>query len=131
MNKLPKYCNTCDEENASEKCKCGNIVCLRCTKQGDIIFINDWLDVGISNQCEICKKIGCKICIETCLECWSVEGFASSICIKCAEKHNSFSVVECEFHCWRYCKKCAKNGEIECAECLVNKNYDLRHQYTM
>lgn len=102
--------------NESKTCEICNISTI--DKEG--VFLNDWIWFDLP-QCKTCNAIICRACLKTCFECYSKFGVYCKNCIgNLVMQHN------CEYHYWEACEKHITN---ECGQCIVNRNYDLKHCY--
>ena len=114
-------CENCDDvccvENKNECKICSSDLCYKCLQKDDNKMINEWL--YSSNECCKCKRIGCKECINYCYECGN-KGDDSTYCYLCEE----INEIECKYHKWYYCDK---HKNVECGQCVANKNYDEKH----
>jgi len=88
-----------------------------CTKKGNTLHLKDWL-FHCTNQCKICKKIGCSYCMMTCYECHNNGENFDFLCDDCSE--GILTESKCEEHDeWFVCKD---HINSECSMCTYDSN---------
>lgn len=112
------YCESCDVY--TEKCVtctlCYVDLCEKCGTKGNVLDLAEWLN-GLSNQCSVCKQIGCRHCMTTCYSCWNDGKEGVIYCNACSPL-----IPVCDVHVWDVCNKHDK-----CGQCEADKNYDKKY----